>query len=183
MSVSIHPTAEVQTTTIGEGTRVWQFCVILEGAIIGRNCNINFNVFIENDVVIGDNVTIKPGVQVWDGVRLSDNVFVGPNATFNNDRTPRSKRYPSEFLKTIIEEGVSIGANATISAGIRIGRYSMIGAGSVLTKNVEPFTLWYGNPAQKMGFVTRNGITLNTKLMDKEGNQYFIIDSEPIRKY
>ena len=112
----IHPLSDVQSSKIGEGTTVWQYCVVLSGAVIGTNCNINCHVFVENDVIIGNNVTIKPGVQVWDGLRIADNVFIGPNVTFTNDLVPRSKVYPESFIQTSIEEGASIGANATILA-------------------------------------------------------------------
>lgn len=147
--VKIHPMADVQSINIGLDTQVWQFSIILERASIGKNCNINCHVFIENDVVIGDNVTIKPGVQIWDGITIGNNVFIGPNVTFTNDLFPRSKVYPEQFERTIIEEGASIGANATILAGITIGAHAMIGAGSVVTKAVPPNTVWYGNPAQE----------------------------------
>ena len=180
MANKIHPTAEVQSKSIGDGTVVWQNCVILKGAQIGQNCNINFNVFIENDVVIGDNVTIKSGVQLWDGLRIGNNVFIGPNATFTNDLVPRSKHYPEFFEFTMIEDGVSIGANATIIAGILIGRYAMIGAGSVITKNIPPFTLWYGNPARHHGYVTKSGKVVSLDLKDKEGKRYFLQNLEPI---
>ena len=179
MSIKIHQTAEVQTNQIGEGTTIWQFCVVLKNAIIGKNCNINFNVFIENDVIIGNNVTIKPGVQVWDGLRIENNVFIGPNATFTNDLLPRSKQYPERFKQTFIREGASIGANATIIAGTEIGRYSMVGAGSVVTGNVAPFNLVYGNPARKKGYVTREGVLVTLELKDKQGNQYSLINGEP----
>jgi UDP-2-acetamido-3-amino-2,3-dideoxy-glucuronate N-acetyltransferase len=175
----VHPTADVQTNHIGEGTTVWQFTIILPGAVIGRDCNINCQVFIENDVIIGDNVTIKPGVQLWDGIRIGNNVFIGPNVTFTNDLFPRSKQYPPSFITTQIHDGASIGANTTIIAGIEIGEYAMIGAGSVVSKNIPPFTLWYGNPAKPMGYVTKNGVTINEKLKDKAGNEYIIIDKEP----
>lgn len=148
MNYKIHPTAEVQSDQIGEGTSIWQFCVVLKGAIIGKNCNINFNVFIEEDVIIGDNVTIKSGVQVWDGLRISDNVFIGPNVTFINDNYPRSKNYPTKFLQTKIENGASIGAGSIILGGITIGKNSMIGAGSIVTKNVPDNELWVGTPAK-----------------------------------
>lgn len=148
MAINIHPTAEVQTDQIGEDTQIWQFCVILRGAKIGSNCNINFNVFIENDVVIGNNVTIKSGVQLWDGLRVENNVFIGPNVTFTNDKYPRSKQYPEQFTQTIIKEGASIGAGAVILSGITIGENSMIGAGSVVTKNIPNNELWFGNPAK-----------------------------------
>jgi acetyltransferase-like isoleucine patch superfamily enzyme len=156
----IHPTAEIQTKQIGEGTSVWQFCVILQGAKIGYKCNINCHVFIENDVVIGDNVTIKSGVQIWDGLRVEDNVFIGPNVTFTNDLLPRSKRYLNP-VQTIIKNGASIGANSTILGGITIGRYAMIGAGSMVTKNIPDNELWYGNPAKMRGYVCACGNSLD----------------------
>lgn len=178
----IHPTADIQTKKIGENTLIWQYCVILEGATIGRNCNINYNVFIENDVSIGDNVTVKPGVQIWDGIDIKNNVFIGPNVTFTNDHVPRSKNYPETFLKTLIGEGASIGANATVLAGNDIGKFSFIGAGSVITKSVPAFTVWYGNPARQKGYITRNGILLNMNLQDKEGNFYEFKGDEPFIK-
>ena len=144
----IHPLADVQTEKIGENTSVWQFCVVLPNAQIGDNCNINCQVFIENDVKIGNNVTIKPGVQIWDGLRIEDNVFIGPNVTFTNDRYPRSKQYPEEFQQTLIKKGASIGANTTILGGITIGENALIGAGSVVTKDVPANELWVGNPAK-----------------------------------
>ena len=144
----IHKLADVQSKHIGKDTNIWQFCVILPNAIIGNNCNICANVFIENDVFVGNNVTVKCGVQLWDGVTVEDDVFIGPNVTFTNDLFPRSKQYPQKFEKTIIKKGASIGANSTILAGITIGENAMIGAGSVVTKDVPANTLWYGNPAE-----------------------------------
>lgn len=167
-----HPLSDVLSTNIGEGTNIWQFCVVLPNAKIGSNCNINSNVFIENDVVVGNNVTVKSGVQLWDGVRIGDNVFIGPNVTFTNDIVPRSKVYPSSFRKTIVENGASIGANSTIVAGITIGIYALIGAGSVITKDVPEFTVWYGNPAKHMGFITKSGMLLDLQLKDKDGSLY-----------
>jgi UDP-2-acetamido-3-amino-2,3-dideoxy-glucuronate N-acetyltransferase len=149
--IFIHPTADVATTSIGDSTKIWQYSVILAGAKIGSNCNINSHCFIENDVVIGDNVTIKCGVQIWDGISIEDNVFVGPNATFTNDKYPRSKVYPDVFAKTTIKKGASIGANATIICGITIGENATIGAGSVVTKDIPDGELWYGNPAVSHG--------------------------------
>ena len=157
----IHPTAEIKTTNIGKNTKIWQFVIILKNAVVGKNCNINCNVFIENDVVIGNNVTIKPGVQVWDGVTIEDDVFIGPNVTFSNDFLPRSKKYPDKFLKTHIRKGASIGANSTIIAGLTIGKYAMIGAGSVITKDVPKNSLAYGVPAQVHGYVCNCGAKLN----------------------
>jgi UDP-2-acetamido-3-amino-2,3-dideoxy-glucuronate N-acetyltransferase len=175
----IHSSADVQTENIGKDTYVWQNTVILKGAKIGQNCNINCNVFIENDVIVGDNVTVKSGVQLWDGIRIADNVFIGPNATFTNDIVPRSKQYPATFPKTIICAGASVGANATIKAGITIGEYAMIGMGSVLTKSILPYTLWYGNPAIHKGYVTVKGEIIDLDLIDKKtGKQYVYVNNK-----
>lgn len=148
----IHPSADVQSSSIGKGSRIWQFCVILPGASIGENANICSHVLIENDVSVGDNVTIKSGVQLWDGVTVEDNVFVGPNVTFTNDLHPRSKKYPESFARTVIKNGASIGANATILPGVTIGEGAMIGAGAVVTRNVPDFATVVGNPATIIGY-------------------------------
>ncbi len=148
----IHPLSDVQSTHIGDGTRIWQFVVVLSRAIIGKNCNICANCFIENDVIIGDNVTVKSGVYLWDGIRLGNNVFVGPCAAFTNDKFPRSQCYPDEFTLTHVEQGASIGANATILPGIRIGENAMIGAGAVVTKDVPANAIVVGNPARIVGY-------------------------------
>jgi UDP-2-acetamido-3-amino-2,3-dideoxy-glucuronate N-acetyltransferase len=146
--INIHSTAQVQSLSIGDDSTIWQFVVILPGAVIGKNCNINCHVFIENDVIIGDNVTIKPGVQIWDGIKIGNDVFIGPNVSFTNDKYARSKKYPEKFLETLIEDGVTIGAGAVISGGIKVGRNAFIGAGSVVTKNIPADELWFGNPAR-----------------------------------
>lgn len=146
--VKIHPLADVQSEKIGENTSIWQFCVVLKNAEIGNNCNINCQVYIENDVKIGNNVTIKPGVQIWDGVTLEDNVFIGPNVTFTNDLYPKSKNTKFQLKKTLVKRRASIGANATILAGITIGENALIGAGSVVTKDVPANEIWVGNPAR-----------------------------------
>lgn len=144
----INSTSQVKTTKIGVGTKIWQYCVVLEGATIGSFCNINCFVFIENKVLIGDFVTIKPGVQIWDGVTIEDNVFIGPNVTFTNDKFPKSGNLNYLNLSTIVRNGASIGANSTILAGIEIGANSLIGAGSVVTKDIPPNEIWLGNPAK-----------------------------------
>ena len=178
----IHPLSEVLTKNIGENTSIWQFSVVLSGAVIGSNCNINCNCFIENDVVLGNNVTVKSGVQLWDGAKIEDNVFIGPNVTFTNDLIPRSKIYPKEFKRIIIKKGASIGANATIIAGIEIGEFALIGAGSVVTKTIPPYTVWYGNPARHKGFITENSIILDLKLYDKLNNiQYILVENKPVK--
>lgn len=146
---------DVKAEQIGDGTQVWQFVVILAGAKIGCNCNINAHCLIENDVVMGNRVTVKAGVQLWDGLRVEDDVFIGPNATFTNDKHPRSKKYPGIFQTTTIQRGASIGANATILGGITIGQGAMIGAGSVVTRNVPAGELWVGNPARPCGRAPR----------------------------
>lgn len=169
----IHPTAEVQTRDIGEGTYIWQYCVVLKNAVIGKNCNINFNVFIENNVIIGNNVTVKSGVQLWDGIRVEDDVFIGPNATFVNNPYARSKHYPEKHIGATISKGVTIGANATIMGNIQIGEYAFIGAGSVLTKNVPAYQVWYGNPAIHKGYITKEGEMITLDLQSKLTNKHF----------
>lgn len=145
----IHIMSDVQSKNIGENTNIWQFCVVLPDAKIGKNCNICSNCFIENDVIIGDNVTVKNGVSLYDGIIIEDNVFIGPNVAFCNDKYPRSKQFPDEFLKTIIKKGASIGSNATILPGITIGENAMIAAGAVVVKDVEANTLYYSKEKVK----------------------------------
>lgn len=142
-----HDKALVESDRVGDNSRVWAFTHILPDAQIGSDCNICDHVFIENDVVVGDRVTVKCGVQLWDGLRVEDDVFIGPNATFTNDIFPRSKQYPKEYSKTFLRKGCSIGANATILCGIEVGEFAMVGAGSVVTKNVPPGAVVFGNPA------------------------------------
>ncbi|MDW2075378.1 WxcM-like domain-containing protein [Vibrio sp. 1863] len=150
----IHKLSDVQTNKIGEGTNIWQFCVVLADAEIGVEANICSNCFIENDVVIGDRVTVKSGVQIWDGTRIENDVFIGPNVTFTNDKYPRSKQYPEEFTKTIIKTGASIGANATILPGVTIGENALVAAGAVVTRNVPENAIVKGNPAIITSYVS-----------------------------
>jgi acetyltransferase-like isoleucine patch superfamily enzyme len=162
-----HPAALVESDEIGAGTRVWAFAHVMRGARIGERCNIGDHAFVESGAVVGNNVTLKNNVCVWAGVTLDDDVFVGPNATFTNDRHPRSPRMPQAaaryentdgwLLPTVVERGVSIGANATIVPGVRLGRYCMIAAGSVVTADVPPFALMMGAPARAVGNVCRCG--------------------------
>jgi len=149
----IHLLADVAECSIGEGTKVWQFVVILKGAKIGRDCNICAQTLIEGEVVVGDRVTVKSGVQLWDGTRVEDDVFIGPNATFTNDRYPRSKQYPGAFSGIRVCKGASIGANATILPGITIGKEAMVGAGAVVTQDVPPKAVVVGNPARIIRYV------------------------------
>ena len=150
-----HSLSDVHSNTIGPGTKIWQFVVVLEGACIGAEVNLCAHCFVENDVVIGDRVTIKSGVQLWDGLRIGDDVFIGPNVTFTNDRFPRSKIYPDSFPLTIIGKGASVGGGAVILPGITIGEGAMVGAGAVVTKSVAPNTTVVGNPARPLN-VLRN---------------------------
>lgn len=149
----IHPLSDVQSQAIGTGTRVWQFVVILPDARIGSDCNICSHCMIESDVVIGDRVTVKSGVQLWDGLRVGDDVFIGPNASFTNDRFPRSRQRPEKYLETVVEQGASIGAGAVVLPGIRIGSNAMVAAGAVVTRSVPPNAIVVGNPAKIVGYV------------------------------
>jgi acetyltransferase-like isoleucine patch superfamily enzyme len=151
--ISVHPQGICESDTVGAGTRIWAFAHVLPGARLGRDCNICDGVFVENDVVVGDRVTVKCGVQLWDGTRIGDDVFIGPNATFTNDARPRSRQWPDEFLQTVVEDGASIGANATILPGRTIGRNAMVGAGAVVTRDVPANATVVGNPAHIIGYV------------------------------
>ena len=154
--MSFHSSSDVQSSDIGHGTRVWQFCVVMPGAVIGSDCNICANVLVENDVRIGDRVTIKSGVQLWDGISIEDDVFIGPNATFSNDPFPRSRQRPREYARTVIRKGASIGANATILPGVTVGEHSMVAAGAVVTRSVPAYGIVVGNPARITGYVDTN---------------------------
>ena len=152
----IHNLSDVQTKNIGRGSTLWQFCVVLPGAIIWENCNICSHCFIENKVLIGNNVTIKNGVYLWDGIIIEDNVFIGPNVTFTNDPMPRSQDYSNKLLETRVKKNASIGANATILPGISVGKFAMVGAGSLVTKDVPNYALVMGNPAQIVRYLDAN---------------------------
>lgn len=147
MASKIHPLSDVQSIDIGDNTRIWQYCVVLKSAQIGNDCNVCSHCFIENDVKIGNNVTIKNGVYLWDGIIIEDDVQIGPNVTFTNDKYPRAKQ-PFELQRTIIKKNASIGAASTILGGVTIGENAMIGAGSLVTKDVPANELWVGTPAR-----------------------------------
>lgn len=167
MKPYIHPKALVETDQIGDDTKIWAFAHVMAGAEIGKDCNIGDHAFIEDGATVGNGVTIKNNALIWKGVCIADYVFVGPNVVFTNDMRPRSPRMPlmkekalseSDWLvETVVEEGASIGANVTILPGIRLGKYCMVGAGSVVTKDVEPFALVAGNPARVIGRVDESG--------------------------
>jgi len=172
----LHVLSDVQSNTVGTGTRIWQFVVILPGARIGSDCNICSHCLIESDVVIGDRVTVKSGVQLWDGLRVGDDVFIGPNASFTNDRFPRSRQRPEKFLETVVEQGASIGAAAVILPGITIGRNAVVGAGAVVTRSVPSNALVEGNPARIVGYV--NASPIGQIAVAPTGNEIGIVDTQ-----
>ena len=154
MAVFKHPTAIVETEAIGEGTKIWHFVHIRAGSRLGKNCIIGKSVYIDADVEIGDGVKIQNFASVYRGVRIEDDVFIGPSVTFTNDRYPRAFQWSEEMIvPTLVKRGASIGANATVMCGVTIHEYAIVGAGSVVTKDVPAFGLVYGNPATLQGFV------------------------------
>jgi UDP-2-acetamido-3-amino-2,3-dideoxy-glucuronate N-acetyltransferase len=149
--MQLHETSVIEAHQIGSGTAIWQFSVVLAGAKIGEDCNIGAHCFVENNVIIGNRVTIKNGVYLFDSLEIQDDVFIGPGVTFTNDKYPKSRRLQHDALRTypltVIEKGASIGGGATILPGVRIGEGATVGAGSVVTKDVPPNVVVYGNPA------------------------------------
>jgi UDP-2-acetamido-3-amino-2,3-dideoxy-glucuronate N-acetyltransferase len=162
ISYFVHESAFIdEDVEIGEGTKIWHFSHILKGSKIGKNCIIGQNVMIGPDVIIGDRCKIQNNVSVYKGVLLEDDVFCGPSSVFTNVITPRSFiERKHEFRKTLVKKGATIGANATIICGVNIGKYALIGAGAVVTKDVPDYALFYGNPAKHMGWVCKCGVVL-----------------------
>ena len=164
MSYFRHPTALVgEKAVIGEGTRVWAFVNIMDGASIGAHCNICDHCYVEGKVVVGNNVTVKNNVPLFNGVAIEDGVFVGPNATFVNDRRPRSRSAGWTLERTLIRKGASIGANATVMCGVTVGEYAVIGAGCVVVKDVPPHAVVVGNPARQVGWAGKDGRRASSK--------------------
>jgi acetyltransferase-like isoleucine patch superfamily enzyme len=139
--------------TVGRRTRIWAFAHVLTGVTIGDDCNVCDHTFIEGGVRVGNGVTIKCGVSLWDGVVVEDDVFIGPNVVFTNDKRPRSRMRPPKYRETVLKQGCSLGANATILPGLIIGRWAMIGAGAVVTRDVPDFALVFGTPARLKSWV------------------------------
>lgn len=184
----IHITAVIDTgAQIGEGTRIWHFSHVMPRAIIGRDCNIGQNVFVDNNAVIGNAVKIQNNVSVYQGVELEDDVFVGPSVVFTNVINPRSFiERKAEFKKIWVKKGATIGANATIVCGIIIGEYSLIGAGAVVTKDVPAYGLMMGNPARQKGWISEQGHTLQfgadgKALCPGDGANYYLHDDQCIK--
>ena len=151
--------------TIDAGTKIWHFCHVMPGAVIGENCNIGQNVFIDRDVHIGNRCKIQNNVFVYNGVQLEDDVFCGPSCVFTNVYNPRAAvERKNEFLKTLVKQGATIGANATVVCGVTMGEYCFIGAGSVVTKNVPPYACVVGNPARQIGWRCACGEKLHKTL-------------------
>ncbi len=172
----VHPSSIVDDDVeIGEGTRIWHFCHVQSGARIGKNCSFGQNVNLANNVRIGNGVKVQNNVSIYEGVELGDYVFCGPSCVFTNDLTPRAK-YPkgrTGYLRTFVEEGASIGANATIVCGHTIGKCAMIGAGAVVTTDVPPYALMLGVPAVRKGWVCECGEPLpDTLVCQKCGRRY-----------
>lgn len=164
-----HPTADVSDkAVIGARTRIWHFAHIREGVVIGENCSVSKDVYIDVGVCIGNNVKIQNGVSLYNGVKVEDDAFLGPNAVFTNDFYPRAFSAVWDILPTIIKKGASVGANATIVCGITLGEYCMVGAGSVVTKDVPAYGLVIGNPARLKGFVCKCGHKANIKEKHKD---------------
>lgn len=162
--VYIHPSAHVSPEAmIGRGSKIWINSQIREGAEIGENCIVSKDTYIDAGVKIGKNCKIQNGVSIYKGVEIKDDVFVGPNACFTNDKVPRAFNAEWKITPTTIEKGASIGANATIVCGITIGEYAMVGAGSVVTKDVEPYSLVMGNPAKHVSYIDQFGNKVERK--------------------
>jgi UDP-2-acetamido-3-amino-2,3-dideoxy-glucuronate N-acetyltransferase len=171
--VFIHPKALVETKSIGAGTRIWAFTHVMTGARIGKNCTIGDHCYVESGAIIDDNTVVKNGNMIWEGVHLAEAVFVGPHVFFTNDLYPRSRHlaeannrylHKRNWLQpTKIEQGASLGAGAVILAGITVGKYAMIAAGSVVTKCIDPHALVMGNPARARGWVCSCGQRLHLR--------------------
>lgn len=169
MSYYAHPTAVVESEDIGEGTRIWHFAHVRQGSKIGKNCNVGKSVYVDTEAVIGDNVKIQNFVSVYKGVVIEDDVFVGPSATFTNDLYPRAFIWDEEHVvPTLVRRGASIGANSTVICGVTIGEYAMVGAGSVVSRNVPPFALVLGNPAEVRNWICYCGCRLENVLKESE---------------
>ncbi len=187
-NLQIHPSSIIDPgAIIGEGTKIWHFSHIMPKAIIGKNCNIGQNVFIGDDVIIGDNVKIQNNVSLYTGVIIEDDVFLGPSCVFTNVINPRSEvNRKMDYKQTIVKKGASIGANATIVCGNKLGEYCFVGAGAVVTKDVMPYALVTGNPAKQIGWISENGNRLvfdeNGEAICEESNSAYRLFNNTVEK-
>jgi len=181
--VFVHPTALVESDQIGAGSCIWAFSHVCHGAVIGKDCKLGDHTYVEAGAVLGNKVTLKNQVAVWDGVRLEDGVFVGPNVTFTNVTTPRARRKkdPSEYLKTVVREGATLGAGSVLLCGIEIGRHAFVGAGAVVTKSIQDHQLVMGNPGKPDGWVCECGERLPEELRCTCGLSYKVDTSGLVR--
>ena len=181
----VHETSAVdEGVTIGEGTRIWHFCHIQSGAVIGKNCSLGQNVNVSNNVTVGDGCKLQNNVSLYEGVELEDYVFCGPSCVFTNDLTPRAK-YPkgrAGYKKTLVREGASIGANATIVCGHTVGRWALIGAGAVVTSNVPDHALMLGVPARRRGWVCECGEILPKELACSSCGRKYILTKDGLKE-
>ncbi len=188
MNYFVHQTAVIDTgCIIGDGTKVWHFSHIMPNSTLGKNCNIGQNVVVSPQVVLGNNVKVQNNVSIYTGVICEDDVFLGPSMVFTNVINPRSAIIrKDEYKTTLVKKGASIGANATIICGVTIGEFALIGAGSVITKDVKPYELVYGNPAKHKGWVSEYGHTLNFNIHGRaicpESNQEYQIDNHIVKR-
>ncbi len=184
----IHESAIIdEGCEIGEGTRIWHFCHLITGCKVGKNCSLGQNVMVANGVVLGNNVKVQNNVSLYEGVVCEDYVFIGPSAVFTNVINPRSGVVrKDEYKKTIVRQGATIGANATIVCGVEIGKYAFVGAGSVVTKNIKNYALVVGNPAKQIGWMSEKGYKLDFNSDGKatciEENSEYIIENGEVRK-
>ena len=172
--VFVHPLGLCESTDVGAGTRIWAFAHVLDGAVIGTDCNIGDHAYVEGGARIGSRVTVKNAVLLWHGVNIGDDVFVGPNVVFTNDLRPRSfgSKDPAGFIPTNVRAGATIGAGSTIVCGVTIGEHAFVAAGSVVHRDVSPHALVAGNPARSIGWVCRCGARLDAALVCGCGNAY-----------
>ena len=183
-----HETAVIDTPCeIGTGTKIWHFSHIMANCKIGQNCNLGQNVFVSSGVILGNNVKVQNNVSLYTGVICEEDVFLGPSVVFTNVINPRSGVVrKEEYKQTHLEKGVTVGANATLVCGIRLGKYAFVGAGSVVTKDIPPFALVFGNPARQSGWMSERGMKLifredNIAVCSESGEQY-IIENNKVSK-
>ncbi|OSZ81650.1 N-acetyltransferase [Chitinophagaceae bacterium IBVUCB2] len=186
-SFFVHPSAIIdEGAQIGKGTRIWHFCHLMPTCRVGENCILGQNVYLDSNVIIGNGVKIQNNVSVYNGVIIEDDVFLGPSMVFTNVINPRSFiERKTEFKKTVIQKGATIGANATILCGIEIGNYALIGAGTIVTKSVPPYALITGNPGKRTGWVSKAGIKLNFETANTakcpETSELYILEKNVVK--